>query len=89
MPAKPKTALRETVNIRFPVHIDKQIARVARLTKRTKSAVIVGVVAEHLAWRIPQQEDLKKGLAEADAGKFVSHDVVVGKLRKLIKKHDR
>jgi predicted transcriptional regulator len=89
MPAKPKAAPRNPVNVRFPAHVDKQIERVARLTKRTKSAVIVGAVAEHLAWRIPQQEDLKKGLAEADAGKFVSHDRVVAKLRKLIRKYDR
>lgn len=89
MAAKTKSAPRNPVNVRFPADIDKQVERFAKLTNRTKSAVIVGAVAEHLAWRIPQQEDLKKGLAEARAGKFVEHDVVVGKLKKLIKKYDR
>lgn len=89
MASRTKRAPRNPVNVRFPADVDRKIARFARLTNRTKSAVIVGAVVEHLEWRIPQQEDLEKGLAEARAGRFVAHGVVVGKLKKLIKKYDR
>jgi predicted transcriptional regulator len=85
----PKRGTTRPVAVRLPVEVEVRVARFARLTNRTKSAVIVGAVIEHLEWRIPQQEDLQRGLAEARAGRFVAHDAVVRKLKKLIKKHDR
>jgi hypothetical protein len=58
-------------------------------TKSKRAPRKIAATIAELGWRVPPQEDLKKGPAEANAGKFVRHDAVVGKLRRLMKHCDR
>ena len=77
------------VNVRLPADLGKQLDRFARLVDSPKSAVIVRAVEEYLAWRIPQQVDLKRAIAEARKGKLVENAEVVGWLEAFIAKHAR
>lgn len=48
----------------------------AQLTGRAKSFVAMEALTEYLDGRVPQTEDLKAGVAAADAGAFANaHDV--------------
>ena len=75
------------VDVRLPADLGKQLDRFARLVDSPKSAVIVRAVEEYLAWRIPQQADLKRAIAEAKKGKLVENAEVIGWLETLIAKH--
>ncbi len=77
------------VNVRLPADLGKQLDHFSRLVDSPKSAVIVRAVEEYLAWRIPQQEDLKRAIAEAKRGKLVDNAEVIEWLEGFIAKHAR
>jgi predicted transcriptional regulator len=77
------------VNVRLPADLGKQLDRFARLVDSPKSAVIVRAVEEYLAWRIPQQEDLKLAIAEAKKGNLVENAEVIDWLEGFIARHAR
>lgn len=77
------------VNVRLPAELGKQLDRFSRLVESPRSAVIVRAIEEYLAWRIPQQEDLKRAIAEARKGKLVDNAEVIGWLEGFIAKHAR
>lgn len=58
------------VNLRLPAATRRQLDRSARLTGRTKSAIAAEAIEHYLAWRIPQQEELQRSIAQADRGEF-------------------
>ena len=50
----------------------ERIEAYAVATKRSKSHVVMEAVAEYLAWRVPQIEDLQAAVRAADAGEFAT-----------------
>ena len=44
---------------------------------RGRSELIVQAIEDYLSWRIPQQEEVRAGIAAAERGEFVEHDEVV------------
>ena len=65
----PKT---NTMTLRVSDELKSKLDRYAQLTGRSMSYVAATAVAEYLAWRIPQLEDLDQAIHEADAGEFAS-----------------
>ncbi len=64
------------VNLRLPISTRKRLENFVRLTGRSKTAIAAEAIDQYLDWRIPQQADLGKGLAEADAGTLVDEKKV-------------
>jgi predicted transcriptional regulator len=60
------------ISLRLPLDMKQRMESYAELTGRNKSHVVMEAVAEYLAWRMPQIEDLKLALRAADAGDFAS-----------------
>ncbi len=60
------------ISLRLPLEMKEQMQNYAQLTGRNKSHVVMEAVAEYLAWRTPQIEDLQKAIQAADAGEFAS-----------------
>ena len=64
------------MTLRVSDELKEKLGRFAKLTERSLSYVAATAVEEYLAWRIPQLEDLKKAIKEADKGKFASQKEV-------------
>jgi predicted transcriptional regulator len=69
MPQAPKDS---QMSIRLPDALKAETATYAALTGRSTSHVAMEALREYLDWRTPQIEDLRKGIAVADAGEFAS-----------------
>ena len=69
----PKT---NTMTLRVSDELKAKRDRYAQLTGRSMSYVAATAVEEYLAWRVPQLEDLKEAIQDADAGKFASDEEV-------------
>ena len=61
-----------TLNIRLPSSEKKRLARLAKATSRSEDVLAAEAVTEYLDVRLWQLEEINKGLAEADAGKFAA-----------------
>ncbi len=86
MPAK--LATRSQFNIRLPAKLRRDIDRLAKLSGRSRAGIATDALSEYVAWRIPQQLDLQRGLRQADEGKLIDHEVVMARLDALIRKHE-
>jgi len=69
----PKT---NTMTLRVSDELKAKLDRYAQLTGRSMSYVAAAAVEEYLAWRVPQLEDLKRAVQEADAEKFAADEEV-------------
>lgn len=65
-----------TMTLRVSDELKSKLDHYAQLTGRSMSYIAASAVEEYLAWRIPQQADLRKAIEEADAGKFASEEEV-------------
>lgn len=71
------TALKDSqVSVRLPNDLKDKMEAYAHLTGRTKSYVAMEALSVYLEARIPQIEDLKAAVLEADQGEFSSDDEV-------------
>lgn len=71
------TALKDTqVSVRLPNDLKDKMEAYADLTGRTKSYVAMEALSVYLEGRIPQIEDLKAAVLEADHGEFASEEAV-------------
>lgn len=67
------TALKDSqVSIRLPAELHDGMETYARLTGRTKSYVAMEALRVYLDERMPQIEDLKVAVQEADQARFAS-----------------
>jgi predicted transcriptional regulator len=91
MPAKTKArkVTPHPVNVRLPAEVGAQLERFAKMSKRSKSSVIVHAIEDFLAWRVPQQADLERALAEAKRGKLIENAEVIAWLEGFIAEHAR
>lgn len=60
------------VNLRLPLSLRRQLAEFTKLTGQHQSVAATEALSEYLSWRLPQIKALKKGAAEARAGKFAT-----------------
>lgn len=86
---KPESATSRTqFNVRLPDKLRRDIDRLAKISGRSRAVIAADALTDYVAWRIPQQIDLQKGLREADAGDLIDHETVMAKLDALIRKHE-
>ncbi len=78
----------QPVNVRFPPELGAKLDGFARLTESPRSTIVVRAVEEYLAWRLPQQEDLRRILATARTEKRVDNAEVIAWLEGFIAKHE-
>jgi RHH-type rel operon transcriptional repressor/antitoxin RelB len=66
-----------TITIRLDEHLKDQLEQLAAATHRSKSFLAAQAINEYVKIQEWQINEIKKGIAEADAGNLVAHDVVV------------
>ena len=64
------------ISLRLPAELKDRMETYAQLTGRNKSYVVKEAVAEYLARRAPQIDDLREAIAAADRGEFASDEEV-------------
>ena len=70
------------LTMRISSSLNRKIDKFAKQSGRSKSYVAHKAIEEYLSWRIPQLEQLKDRVAEADLGKFVSQKEMESFFRK-------
>lgn len=75
-PKKPRKPQKETITFRIDVENKALLDEAAQEMDRDRSYVINEAVVAYLDLYRWQVEDVKKGIAEADAGQFVSEEEV-------------
>lgn len=64
--------LARTLNVRLPEALYQQLEQLANATSRTKTFIAVEALSgyvHHESWQI---QDIREGMAEADAGEFAT-----------------
>ena len=64
------------LNVRLPSELAAKLKALAQATGRTKSAITVAALQDHLEVEAWQIAEIKAGMSEADGGEFVSDDEV-------------
>ena len=70
-----------TITIRIPLAVKKRLDRIVAATGRSRSAVgshALGMLLDLEEWQLRALDD---GIAEADAGNFVSHETLLRRLK--------
>jgi predicted transcriptional regulator len=73
-----------TMTIRLPTKLKKQLDRLAKATERSKSWLAADAIRSYLELQAWQIDEIKAGVKEADAGDFASEaevQAVLGKWR--------
>lgn len=71
------TVLKDSqVSVRLPNELTEKMQAYAQLTGRTKSYVAMEALTVYLEDRVPQIEELKGAVLEADHGEFASDEEV-------------
>lgn len=71
------TALTETLAFRVPIGIKEKIEKLAIVSHRRKSDIMLGWINEKLELESWQIEETKKAIALADAGEIATPDEVL------------
>ncbi|MEN9559830.1 MAG: hypothetical protein RLZZ502_1041 [Pseudomonadota bacterium] len=66
----------KSFNVRLPVEISSQLQQLVHTTGRSKSFHAVAALRSYLDTQAWQIQDIKEGIAEADAGEFASDEEV-------------
>jgi RHH-type transcriptional regulator, rel operon repressor / antitoxin RelB len=67
----------ETLSIRIGSDTRKRLDALAKQTRRSKSFLAAEAIAQYVELEEWQLAEIRAGIAEADAGHFVSHEKVV------------
>ncbi len=70
------------LTLRLEPKLKKQLDRLSRAMRRSRSFVAAEAIREYVALNDWQIEEIKKGLAEADRGEFASEKDVERTLKK-------
>lgn len=70
------------ISVRVPKGIAKRLARLAEATSRSKSYVAGQAIEELLTLQKCQVKAIRQGVAEADAGRLVSHEEAVKRIKR-------
>lgn len=66
-----------TMTLRLDDQLRMRLDKLAEITHRSKSFLAAEAISEYLATQEWQINEIKKGIAEADAGQLVDHNSVV------------
>ncbi len=66
-----------TMTVRLDDGIKERLETLANITHRSKSFLAAEAILEYLKIQEWQIKEIKKGIAEADAGQLIDHDKVV------------
>ncbi len=74
------------LSARVPKDLSQRLTVLARVTRRSKSELVTQAIEEYVELQEWQIHAIEKGIADADAGDFVSHEEVCEKLARWGKK---
>ena len=74
----------ETLTVRVPADLKKQLARLANHTKRTKSSLASEAIADYVAREWVIIEGIERGLEDLRAGRVIPHSQAMRRFRKTI-----
>lgn len=73
-----------TMTIRVPRDVKEKLDRIATDTKRSKSFLAGEAVAAYVDRELEIIEGIKRGIADAAAGRVISHAQAVAEMREVI-----
>jgi predicted transcriptional regulator len=74
----------ETMTIRVSAETKRKLERIAAGTRRSKSFLAGEAVSAYVDRELEIIEGIKRGLADVEAGRVVSHDVVMADASRII-----
>lgn len=83
-PRSPTRGASETLTVRLPAQVKRQLGRLAEHTRRTKSYLASEAIADFVARELAIINGIKRGLDDMEAGRVVPHDQAMRRLRKTI-----
>lgn len=75
-----------TMTIRLSRDLKDKLDRIATDTRRSKSFLASEAISAYVDRELEIIEGIKRGLADAKAGRVISHDQVVSEARQIISK---
>jgi predicted transcriptional regulator len=76
--------MRMTVTVRLPPAVEKRLDRLAGQTKRTRGVLAGQAIADFVDRELAIINGIKRGLADADAGRVISHKKAIRRLRDTV-----
>ncbi|API52436.1 CopG family transcriptional regulator [Rhizobium leguminosarum] len=73
-----------TMTIRVRTDVKEKLDRIAADTQRSKSFLAGEAVAAYVERELEIIEGIKRGMADAEAGRVIPHDQAVAEMRKVI-----
>ena len=77
-------AATETMTIRVSAETKRKLERIADGTRRSKSFLAGEAVTAYVDRELEIIEGIKRGLADVEAGRVVSHDEAMAEARRII-----
>ncbi|WP_336814633.1 CopG family ribbon-helix-helix protein [Bosea sp. MMO-172] len=77
-------AATETMTIRVSAETKRKLERIAAGTRRSKSFLAGEAVSAYVDRELEIIEGIKRGLADVEAGRVVSHDEAIAEARRII-----
>jgi predicted transcriptional regulator len=78
-----------TLTVRLSPKVKQRLGRLAQETKRTRSFLAGEAIASYVEHELDIIEGIKRGLADAEAGRVVSHEAAMRRLRAVIARAGR
>ncbi|MHB1101394.1 MAG: CopG family ribbon-helix-helix protein [Devosia sp.] len=73
-----------TITVRVPVEIKQKLDRLAEATKRSRSYLAAEALEVYVRSELEIVEGILEGLADFEAGRYVTHEEVVAESEKLL-----
>ncbi len=73
------------LSVRIPSGLNAKLVRLARLSKRSKSAAVTAILAEHVDDEAAYIAAVEEGLADARRGDLIDHEEVVARIERKMK----
>ena len=74
----------ETLTVRLPAEVKRQLGRLAGHTRRTKSYLAGEAIADFVARELAAVEGIKRGLEDMHAGRVVPHAKAMRRLKATV-----
>ena len=74
----------ETLTVRLPPEVKRQLGRLAGHTKRTKSYLASEAIADFVARELAVVEGIKRGLHDMHTGRVIPHKQAMRRLKTTI-----
>ena len=73
------------LSVRIPSSLNAKLERLAKLSKRSKSAAVTAILAGHVDAEAAYVAAVEEGLAAAREGNLIDHDEVVARIERKMK----